>query len=76
MKDELSELEERIYNLSDRDLLKVARGNRFDYPKEAVYYATEELTRRGIPLDSPDRRAFIIPLTSSMLFSRDRWESN
>lgn len=49
---EIKRLKDRISGLSDEELLMMASGNRDDYTYEAVYYATEELIRRGIPTPS------------------------
>jgi hypothetical protein len=53
MSDDLTELRERISKLSDGELAMMIGENSADYRQEAVYFATEELTMRGIPFYSP-----------------------
>jgi uncharacterized protein DUF2569 len=50
MSAESRELKDRISTFSDEELLMITEVNSTDYRKEAIYYATEELTRRGIPI--------------------------
>jgi Protein of unknown function (DUF2569) len=50
MSTESSELKKRISNFSDEELMIMTEVNSTDYREEAIYYATEELTRRGIPI--------------------------
>lgn len=49
MSDELKDLQKRISNLSDDELLKMIHINYADYREEAINIAKEEIKKRNIP---------------------------
>lgn len=52
--EELSELKERLSQMSDRELLKIVEEEYDDYRREAVEFAEQELTKRNVPFESPE----------------------
>src|ERR1700742_1101619 len=51
MDEQAAELKKRISSLSDRELLNIVEVNFKDYRSEAVNFARQELTRRGIEFE-------------------------
>ena len=52
--DELSELKDRIAQMSDRELLQIVEVEYADYRKEALEFAEVELAKRSIPFETPE----------------------
>lgn len=52
--DELNELEDRISQMSDRELLQIVEVEYADYRKEAIEFAEVELAKRSIPFEKPE----------------------
>lgn len=52
--DELSELKDRISQMSDRELLQIVEVEYADYRKEALEFAEVELAKRSIPFEEPE----------------------
>jgi hypothetical protein len=57
--EELSELKDRISQMSDRELLRIIEVEYNDYRKEALEFAEEELLKRSVPFEKfePDEDA-------------------
>lgn len=49
--EELSELKDRISQMSDRELLRIVEVEYNDYRKEALEFAREELQKRSVPFE-------------------------
>jgi len=49
--EELSELKDRISQMSDRELLQIVEVEYNDYRKEALEFAEEELQKRSVPFE-------------------------
>ena len=54
MDEELSELKDRISQMSDRELLQIVEVEYADYRKEAIQFAEAELAKRSIPFEKPE----------------------
>lgn len=54
MDEELSELKDRISQMSDRELLRIVEVEYDDYRKEALEFAEAELGKRSIPFEKPE----------------------
>lgn len=54
MDDELSELKDRISQMSDRELLQIVEVDYADYRAEALEFAESELGKRMIPFEKPE----------------------
>src|SRR5258708_3081722 len=52
--EELSELKDRISQMSDRELLRIVEVEYNDYRKEALQFAEEELRKRSVPFEKPE----------------------
>jgi hypothetical protein len=52
--EKIKELKERISSLSDEELLNIVEVERDDYRKEAIDFARDELTTRGIGFQGAD----------------------
>lgn len=57
--EELSELKDRISQMSDRELLQIVEVEYNDYRKEALEFARDELQKRSVPFEKfePDEDA-------------------
>lgn len=57
--EELSELKDRISQMSDRELLRIVEVEYNDYRAEALEFAREELQKRSVPFEQfePDADA-------------------
>src|SRR5438132_1030607 len=51
--EELSELKDRISQMSDRELLRIVEVEYNDYRKEALEFAKAELQKRSVPFEEP-----------------------
>jgi len=51
--EQLSELKDRISQMSNEELLKIVEVEYDDYRIEALTFAEEELGKRGIPFEKP-----------------------
>lgn len=51
MDEQLSELKDRISQMSDQELLRIVEVEYADYRKEAIEFAQEELTKRYVPFE-------------------------
>lgn len=51
--DELKDLRERMSQMSDEELLRIAGVDYDDYRKEALAFAESELARRSVPFEKP-----------------------
>jgi hypothetical protein len=51
--DELNELQDRISQMSDRELLRIVEVEYADYRKEAIEFVEVELGKRSIPFEKP-----------------------
>ena len=51
--EELSELKDRISQMSDRELLRIVEVEYNDYRKEALEFAEVELQKRSLPFEKP-----------------------
>lgn len=54
MDEELSELKDRISQMSDNELLRIVEVEYADYRKEAIDFAEAELGKRSIPFEKPE----------------------
>jgi hypothetical protein len=54
MDEELSELKDRISQMSDNELLRIVEVEYDDYRKEAIEFAEAELGKRSIPFEKPE----------------------
>ena len=52
--EELSELKDRISQMSDRELLRIVEVEYNDYRKEALEFAVQELHKRSVPFEKPE----------------------
>jgi hypothetical protein len=52
--EELSELKDRISQMSDRELLQIVEVEYNDYRREALEFAQEELQKRSLPFEKPE----------------------
>jgi len=52
--EELTELKDRISQMSDRELLQIVEVEYNDYRKEALEFAQEELQKRSLPFEKPE----------------------
>ena len=52
--EELTELKDRISQMSDRELLHIVEVEYADYRREALEFAQEELRKRSIPFETPE----------------------
>lgn len=52
--EELSELKDRISQMSDRELLRILEVEYNDYRKEALGFAEEELHKRSVPFEKSE----------------------
>ena len=52
--DELTELKDRISQMSDRELLHIVEVAYADYRKETIEFAEVELGKRNIPFERPE----------------------
>ena len=52
--EELSELKDRISQMSDRELLRIVEVEYNDYRKEALEFAESELQKRSLPFERPE----------------------
>jgi len=57
MDEELSELKDRISQMSDRELLQIVEVEYADYRHEALEFAEAELAKRSIPFEKPELAA-------------------
>ena len=57
MDEELSELKDRISQMSIEQLLRIVEVEYDDYRKEALEFAEEELQKRSIPFERPEPAA-------------------
>jgi hypothetical protein len=53
MDEQLSELKDRISQMSNEELLRIVEVDYDDYRAEALQFAEEELGKRGIPFERP-----------------------
>jgi hypothetical protein len=53
--EELSELKDRISQMSDRELLRIVEVEYNDYRAEALEFAAAELQKRSIPFEKPEQ---------------------
>lgn len=53
MDEELSELKDRISQMSDDELLRIVEVDYDDYRKEAIQFAEEELGKRSLSFEKP-----------------------
>lgn len=53
MDEKMAALKERISGMSDEELLNVVEVEFNDYRKEAINFAKQELTRRGVEFEEP-----------------------
>ena len=53
MDEQLSELKDRISQMSNQELLRIVEVEYDDYRIEALQFAEEELGKRGIPFERP-----------------------
>ena len=53
MDEQLSELKDRISQMSNEQLLRIVEVEYDDYRIEALQFAGEELGKRGIPFEPP-----------------------
>jgi hypothetical protein len=51
MDEQLSELKDRISQMSDQELLRIVEVEYADYRKEAIEFAQTELTKRYVPFE-------------------------
>jgi len=51
--EDLSELKDRISQMSDGELLRIVEVEYNDYRKEALEFAEEELHKRSLPFEKP-----------------------
>jgi hypothetical protein len=49
--DELNQLQDRLSQMSDRELLRIVEVEYDDYRKEALEFAEAELTKRNVPFE-------------------------
>ena len=54
MNDQLSELKDRISQMSDGELRRIVEVEYDDYRKEAIEFAQAELAKRFVPFNAPD----------------------
>jgi len=52
--EELSELKDRISQMSDRELLRIVEVEYNDYRKEALEFAEQELHKRSVPFEKSE----------------------
>lgn len=52
--EELSELKDRISQMSDRELLRIVEVEYNDYRKEALEFAEAELQKRSVPFEKSE----------------------
>jgi hypothetical protein len=52
--DELNQLQDRISQMSDKELLRIVEVEYEDYRKEALEFAETELQKRGVPFERPE----------------------
>jgi hypothetical protein len=57
MDEQISKLKKKISDLSDEELLKMVEVDFKDYRKEALEFAKDELTRRGIEFGDANKRS-------------------
>jgi len=57
MDEELSQLKDRISQMSDKELVRIVEVEYDDYRKEALEFAEAELGKRNVPFEKPEPHA-------------------